>query len=98
MKVEYSSNNSGGSWWLSDEDWYNLEKAGWQVQWVKDDPYQQGYCDEDGRFLGALATSAFRDSPSVDDAIKEWESVTGEDAEDEGCNCCGRPHSFYEED
>ena len=25
MKIVYSSNNSGGSWWLSDEDWKNLE-------------------------------------------------------------------------
>ena len=31
--VEYSSNNSGGSWWLKDEDWIKLEKAGWEVQW-----------------------------------------------------------------
>ena len=33
MKVEYSSNNSGGSWWLSDDDWRKLEKAGWEIQW-----------------------------------------------------------------
>lgn len=37
MKVkgitEYSSNNSGGRWWLTDEDWRNLEAAGWKVQW-----------------------------------------------------------------
>lgn len=33
MRVEYSSNNSGGSWWLKDEDWKALEEAGWDVQW-----------------------------------------------------------------
>lgn len=33
IKVEYSSNNSGGDWWLSDDDWENLEKAGWEVAW-----------------------------------------------------------------
>ena len=33
MKVEYSSNNSGGRWWLSDENWKDLEKAGWWVKW-----------------------------------------------------------------
>ncbi len=27
-KIEYSSNNSGGDWWLKDEDWFALEKAG----------------------------------------------------------------------
>lgn len=32
--VEYQSNDSGGEWWLKDEDWENLEKAGWKVQWV----------------------------------------------------------------
>jgi len=36
MKVEYSSNNSGGSWWVDDVGWYALEKAGWIIDWVKD--------------------------------------------------------------
>ena len=31
--VEYDSTNSGGDWWLSDDDWINLEKAGWHVEW-----------------------------------------------------------------
>jgi len=30
-------------------------------------------------------------------AIKEFEAITGEDADDEGCECCGQPHNFYEE-
>lgn len=33
MYVEYNSNNSGGHWWLDDEDWLALEKAGWKIQW-----------------------------------------------------------------
>lgn len=33
--VEYDSNNSGGRWWLKDEDWFALEKAGWKVGWFK---------------------------------------------------------------
>lgn len=33
MKVTYSSNNSGGSWWLTDENWRDLEQAGWVVEW-----------------------------------------------------------------
>lgn len=32
--VEYSSNNSGGSWWLSDQNWKDLEAAGWKVEWA----------------------------------------------------------------
>ena len=33
MYVEYITNNSGGSWWLSDDDWKALEAAGWKVEW-----------------------------------------------------------------
>ncbi len=33
MKVEYTTNNSGGEWWLKDKDWIALEKAGWYVDW-----------------------------------------------------------------
>lgn len=33
LKVDYTSNNSGGGWWLNDEDWLALEKAGWDVSW-----------------------------------------------------------------
>ena len=83
MKITYSSNNSGGSWWLSDEDWKNLEAAGWKVAW------------REPKYLDALATSASKDFPSVEDAIREWEEVTGQYASDEGCECCGPPHSFY---
>lgn len=104
--IQYDSNNSGGGWWLSDEDWFNLEKAGWVVKWYKDDPYYNGttpknysLLDDGGeyRFLGALASNAVRYGLSEEDAIAEWESITGENAYAEGCSCCGRPHSFYEE-
>jgi len=27
MSVEYSSNNNGGKWWLTLQDWKNLEAA-----------------------------------------------------------------------
>ena len=47
--LEYRSNNSGGSWWLSDDDWRALEKAGWIVHWVheRDDP-SHTHAEEDG--------------------------------------------------
>lgn len=86
MKIVYSSNNSGGSWCLSDEDWKNLEAAGWTVEWKNEN------------WLGALATSASKDFPDMDSAIREFEEITGHDANDEGCECCGPPHSFYEGD
>jgi hypothetical protein len=47
--LEYSSNNSGGNFWLTDKDWKNLEKAGWIVHWVhdSDDPSHTHAGDED---------------------------------------------------
>jgi hypothetical protein len=98
MRVEYSSNNSGGSWWLKDEDWKALEAAGWEVDWFANQ--EQKFCkpDENGRWLGALATSATRRGLSLRDAAEEWERITGESATDAGCACCGQPHSFTEYD
>lgn len=49
---------------------------------------------EGGRWLGCLAKAAVKDFDSLADAVREWEQVTGMDASDEGCNCCGAPHSF----
>jgi hypothetical protein len=80
--VEYRTNNSGGSFWLADKNWKDLEAAGWNVKW------------RSRRFLGALATTATREGLSMGDAIDEWERVTGLDSAALGCNCCGAPHSF----
>lgn len=94
--VRYSSNNSGGSWWLDDDDWKKLEAAGWEVNWIKDDPHRI-MTDRDGeRFLGALATDATRRGLSMNMAIAEWEDITGQNAGDQGCPCCGPPHNFYD--
>lgn len=95
MRVEYISNNSGGRWWLKDEDWYALEKAGWKVKWIKDnDFYKKLSSVEAGRWLGALATEASRKGLSLRDAVSEWERVTGKSATAAGCPCCGNPHNF----
>ncbi len=91
--VRYSSNNSGGSWWLDDVDWRALEAAGWEVEWVRNDPYHNGA----ERWLGRLATSAKRRGLDYDAAIAEFERVTGQNAHANGCDCCGPPHNFYEE-
>ena len=89
-KVEYNSNNSGGSWWLKDEDWYKLEEAGWEVEWRKT-----------GRFLGALAKRAAKiietdkePSDIMKNILEEFEKLTNQNVCEEGCNCCGPPHSF----
>lgn len=92
MRVEYSSNNSGGSWWLKDADWLALERDGWEVLWAKD---EAGFGVKDGRYLGALARSAVSpDVETVGDALRRFEAVTKQTVTDEGCNCCGAPHSF----
>lgn len=97
MKIEYSSNNSGGNWWLSDDDWKKLEKGGWNVHWIADeeDDGLLSSVKKDGRWLGALAKRASKDFETVGDAIRDFERLTGQDASDEGCNCCGPPHTFY---
>lgn len=99
-RVEYRSNNSGGGWWLTDKNWLDLEKAGWEVEWVKD---RRGgmatFRDKDGvRWLGALATTAVRRGLNLHDAIEEFVKITGQDMNNAGCGCCGQPHSFTEYD
>lgn len=106
ITVEYSSNNSGGSWWLKDEDWEALAEAGWNVHWTQPggplgglkaseypgplDPRER----TEERWLGALATHAAKEFEDPADAIPEWERITGGNAGALGCNCCGSPHSF----
>jgi len=105
MKIEYSTNNSGGSWWLSDQDWLALEAAGWTVQWVGPngghrEPYAKSLT-EAAEYMGTHAVSAEKDFPVEDESDAEilakrcFERATGQDADDEGCSCCGRPHNFY---
>lgn len=124
MRVEYSSNNSGGSWWLEDKDWIALEAAGWEIEWggvyfchsvhnsltghAPTYPFTEcatdaecsghrsslNHEDVSRRNLGCLAKCASKEFPTLADAIREFEKVTGQDAMDEGCNCCGPPHSF----
>jgi len=95
MLFEYNSNNSGGNWWLSDDDWFKLEKAGWNVRWIKDDKYFKKFCNGD-RWLGALATNATKEFNCLTDAIEEFEKITGQDYYEQGCLCCGKPHTIYE--
>lgn len=94
MRVEYTSNNSGGSWRLSDDSWRALQAAGWTVRWAANDPDSARWV-RDGRLGGALATRAV--SPEVaseDEAISQWEQIVGMNADEQGCSCCGRPHNF----
>lgn len=100
--INYISNNSGGSWWLTDEDWINLEKWWWRVFWGwfntdhtdrKFNSYQEA---EKYRWLWALATSAKFDW-TEEEAIASFEDITWIDTNEEWCECCGEPHLFYNE-
>ena len=79
--IIYQSNNSGGYWWLTDQDWLALEAAGWKVKWYRDQRDMQRYLDSDGSCLGALACSATRSGLSLDASIAEFERITGKSAE-----------------
>ncbi len=83
MLVKYSSNNSGGSFWLSESDWEGLKKAGWKFENTK---------------MWNQPTRAEKEFDCIRDALVEFESVTSQTASDEGCNCCGPPHCFSWED
>lgn len=93
-RFTYDSNNSGGGWWLDDKDWFALELAGWRVHWVALRPDTIPGMDANGRWLGALATKATKDFPSEEMCIEEWQTITGQNPNDEGCHCCGPPHYF----
>lgn len=95
MMIEYSSNNSGGSWWLKDADWKALQKAGWKVDWFAKEKGRLFPADKDGRWLGGLASKARKRFNNIKEAVEEFEKITGQNASDEGCNCCGAPHTFY---
>jgi hypothetical protein len=95
VRIEYSSNNSGGRWWLTDDHWKALEAAGWKVDWFAQQTDRVfRTVGDDGRWLGALASSAEKDFETPADAMREFERITGQDVMNEGCNCCGAPHCF----
>ncbi len=101
--VEYSTNNSGGSDWLSESDWKKLEEAGWRLygfdNFVYTDKGEHEY-DEEGLpkrkgVVPAQANYAWKWFDARDKAVREFEELTGQDATAEGCNCCGAPHTFW---
>jgi hypothetical protein len=97
VRVTYNSNNSGGSWWLTDDDWHALEDAGWEVDWYANQDRDWFAADEDGRWLGALASSASVEADSIDAAVADWERITRKSPRSRGCSCCGVPHNFHDD-
>ena len=83
--VEYHHNNSGGQRWVSAEGWIKLQTAGWELGDVMSGP--------PGQYMGAV-----RRGLTLQEAVAEWETLTGSCATDIGCPCCGQPHHFEEYD
>ena len=108
-RLAYCSNNSGGDWWLSDDNWAALEDAGWTVHWETHDSRIGSIYDYDTmlvseprptdfktayRWLGGLARSAAKAFNDPAEGVREWERLTNQDAGALGCNCCRPPHDF----
>ena len=90
----YRSNNSGGYWHVSDEEWKALDAhLKWTVEWATSDELTHRIALR----LGALATMATYRGNSVEEAKESFSEITGLDPEFEGCDCCGPPHNFYTE-
>jgi hypothetical protein len=80
--IRYYSRYSAG-YYMEDDDWFNLEIAGWKVDWIT----------KPGE---PLAEFAWREGLSLEEAILEWKTITGGDPNEPGCSCCGSPHEFDE--
>lgn len=102
LLIKYYSNNSGGGDWLDKDQWRALEEAGWRLFGFNDFIFNDGKYALDGKGLPKRKKSqidknmkyAFKRFNSIDEAIEEFERLTGEDADAEGCECCGQPHEF----
>lgn len=45
--------------------------------------------------MGSLSRGyAYKHFDSPQAAMREFEAITGQTVSDEGCNCCGPPHTF----
>lgn len=95
---ELNENNSGGSFWLNRKNYDALLAAGWYIQ-----PSESSFLDDnfgaDDREGGHVPYSwrhGLRvEANSLQEAVEQFESITGQDFFAEGCNCCGAPFSMY---
>lgn len=76
-------NNSGGYWWLSADDWADLEVHGFTVE------------HRDGGRLPIHATvpaHSLIEAKALFEKALNWKFS----ADEEGCPCCGNPFDFRE--
>lgn len=101
MRVQFYENNSGGRRWLKEPQWAALRDAGWTLfvmEWrgkkVGDDLTPERVEMHDGHDAPYALSPEVK---SVRSAIKQWEDLTEQESDEEGCNCCGNPYNFSEE-
>ena len=104
--IEFDENNSGGSFWLSREQYDNLLAAGFYIKPITEDweIERYGADGQSGDFGDMLTRDGVPyfwrgnlrvEAASLQEAVEKWESITGEDFFAEGCNCCGCPFSAH---
>lgn len=84
FKVGCSENNSGGYFWLTTEDYKGLVREGFTV-FPKNRTFYK-------------VASARTEDEAIMMVKADFNSATTFDADDEGCNCCGRPFYFHVDD
>ena len=91
-----SENNSGGSFYLSKEDYRRLEEAGWELD-RNEDSYRVKYHDghPDHAYRTVFSNS---EDQAYEEAVGEFEAVTGAYRYLEMCNCCGQNFWFNVEE
>ena len=95
---EFHENNSGGDWWLDANDIVALLKTG---KWGLDMDSARGYLDiKRGRNDEEVLLYPFRkflvgQFNSYEEAVQSWESATGWNVNEAGCECCGNPFDIY---
>jgi hypothetical protein len=99
----FSENNSGGSFWLTREQYERLFEAGWTYE---PDEYDRTNGYDTDAFLdnhpnpvpyGWRRRLEFK-AKTIREAVESFEAATGEDFFAEGCNCCGAPFSISNSD
>lgn len=83
--IKMRENNSGGSFWLTEQNYKDLFALGWEGEGI--DPTNR----YDGRVLINRVLSKRM-------ALAQFEDVTGYSPDEEGCECCGQPFYFVEYD
>lgn len=90
--VTLDQNNSGGYFWLSDEQFDALLADGW---YVAEDSGQWRLNSYGKRAQNLkLDVPVEREDHAVTIAKIEFERITGEQADAIGCTCCGPPFDF----